>query len=158
MTDLPEIPDSFDATRDMLFERELPHPLARVWAAWTDPAQLPLWWGPEGFSCATKEIDLRSGGQWRFTMIGPDGTRYENRIRYLAIVPQERIDYVIDDDGAGQIRFGARARFSAHGSGTRVEMHSRFADPETVAAVEKFGAREGGISTLACLAAFLDAG
>lgn len=153
---LPAIPDAFDPATDILVTREFAHPLARVWSAWTDPKKLPLWWGPEGFTCATHEIDIRNGGQWRFTMTGPDGTRYPNRLRYLALVPEARIDYAIDDDGAGRIAFGARARFSAHGSVTRVEMHSRFDSPETLAAVEKFGAREGGHSTLACLAAFLD--
>lgn len=156
MTGLPEIPDAFDASRDLLATRDLAAPLPRLWAAWTDPAQLPLWWGPKGFHCETKEIDLRHGGQWRFTMVGPDGTRYENRVRYLAMIPQAQIDYVIDDDGAGMVCFGARARFSATGTGSRVEMHSRFDSPATLLDMERFRAREGLASTLACLATFLD--
>lgn len=156
MTALPEIPEVFDATRDLLATRDVAAPLPRLWAAWADPAQLPLWWGPKGFTCETYEIDLRPGGLWRFTMIGPDGTRYANRIRYLAMIPQERIDYVIDDDGAGQICFGARARFSVTATGSRVEMHTRFDSPATLVAMERYRAREGLASSLACLAAFLD--
>lgn len=156
MTALPEIPETFDVTRDLLAVRDLAAPLSRLWAAWTDPVQLPLWWGPKGFRCETLEIDLRPGGQWRFTMIGPDGTRYANRIRYPAMIPMERIDYVIDDDGAGHICFGARARFSATLTGSRVEMHSRFDSPATLVAMERLRARDGLASTLACLADFLD--
>jgi uncharacterized protein YndB with AHSA1/START domain len=60
--------------RTMILERIITAPVATIWAAWTDPAALPQWWGPQGFSCRTKRIDLRDGGEWVFDMIGPDGT------------------------------------------------------------------------------------
>jgi uncharacterized protein YndB with AHSA1/START domain len=151
----PDYPRTLDPSRDILAERIVNAPLARVWAAWTDPAQIPLWWGPQGFTCATKEIDIRSGGQWRFTMIGPDGTRYENRVRFPTITPQSVIDYFIDDDGAGMVAFPASARFTPMGDKTKVEMHSRFASYEALVTMEKYRAREGLHSTLACLDAYV---
>ena len=53
-----------------------------VWGAWMNPETLPQWWGPEGFSCRTKRIDLRAGGEWVFDMIAPDGTVFPNHHRY----------------------------------------------------------------------------
>ena len=49
------------AERTMVLQREIRAPRALVWDAWTDPETLPRWWGPEGYSCRTKRIDLRLG-------------------------------------------------------------------------------------------------
>ncbi|MFX8715918.1 SRPBCC domain-containing protein, partial [Acinetobacter baumannii] len=38
-------------------------------------------------------MDFRVGGLFRFTMHGPDGTDYPNRIEYRDITPAERLDY-----------------------------------------------------------------
>lgn len=37
----------------------------RLFAAWTDPAQVRTWWGPAGINCPQAEIDLRVGGSYR---------------------------------------------------------------------------------------------
>src|ERR1700674_1459658 len=37
----------------------------RLFAAWTIPAQLKLWWGPPGVKCIEAEVDLRRGGRYR---------------------------------------------------------------------------------------------
>ena len=136
---------------EMVISRVIDAPRDLVWQAWTDPGHLPQWWGPRGFSCDTKEIEIRPGGLWRFTMIGPDGTRYPNRIVYEAIVSPERIVYVIDDDGGGMAPFRSTASFEDLGESTRVTMRVEFDSAETRAAMEKFGL-EGGRSTLECLA------
>lgn len=47
-------------------------PRERVWAAWTEPAQLGQWWGPKGFSVTTELFEFRVGGHWVFTMHGPN--------------------------------------------------------------------------------------
>ncbi len=49
--------------RTMVIERVIAAPRAAVWAAWSDPAALPRWWGPDGFSCRTRRIDLRAGSR-----------------------------------------------------------------------------------------------
>jgi uncharacterized protein YndB with AHSA1/START domain len=45
----------------------------RLYTAWTDPAQLKLWWGPRGVQCTAAEIDLRIGGRYRIANQFPDG-------------------------------------------------------------------------------------
>jgi len=48
-------------------------PRARVFAAWTDPALLPHWWGPHGFTVPRCAIDARPGGAVSIDMQAPDG-------------------------------------------------------------------------------------
>ena len=77
--------------RQIVLTRLVPAPAAAIWRCWTDPAILPGWFGPEGYHCVTKDIDLREGGQWCFDMIGPDGTIWVNRHRYTLYVPEKRL-------------------------------------------------------------------
>jgi uncharacterized protein YndB with AHSA1/START domain len=83
------------AERTMILQRVIKAPRSTVWGAWIDPEILPQWWGPDGFSCTTKRIDLRTGGQWVFDMIGPDGTVYPNHHRYGEVLPEERLSYTL---------------------------------------------------------------
>ncbi|SFU22540.1 SRPBCC domain-containing protein, partial [Mesorhizobium sp. YR577] len=70
------------AERTMVLQRVIRAPRAVVWNTWMNPETLPQWWGPDGFSCRTKRIDLRTGGEWVFDMIGPDGTVFPNHHLY----------------------------------------------------------------------------
>lgn len=140
------------AARTLTLTRTMPAPRAAVWAAWTDPARLPRWWGPRGFTCRTHEIDIAKGGVWRFDMIGPDGTVYPNRHRFTRIVPQSAIDYVLDDDGKGAHRFDAFVTFADAPDGTEVTLRMVFATAAEARAVQEFGAVAHGYTTLDCLA------
>jgi uncharacterized protein YndB with AHSA1/START domain len=132
----------FDAPRELVFR------------AWSDPAQLCKWWGPRGFTIATKSMDVRTGGAWVFDMRGPDGTIYPNRIVYTEIVPERKVAYEHTGEGeTADAIFTAEISFEDEGRGTRVTMHSIF--PSAAACntvVEKYGAIEGGIETLERLA------
>ncbi len=141
-----------EAPRTLALTRHYPCPVERLWSAWTDPARLPLWWGPRGFTCRTHEIDLREGGQWRFDMIGPDGTVYPNRHRFRRIRPMSQIDYDLDDDGKGEHAFRALVRFWAEGEGARVSLIMLTGDATERYAMAEFGAIDFGYTTLDCLA------
>lgn len=71
--------------------RRIAAPVAQVFAAFRDAKSLAQWWGPAGFTNTFHEFDFRSGGQWRHTMHGPDGTDYENESRFLEISENKRI-------------------------------------------------------------------
>ena len=45
-----------------------------LFAAWTEPSQLKLWWGPKGVRCIGADMDLRVGGGYRIGNQLPDGT------------------------------------------------------------------------------------
>ena len=45
----------------------------RVYAAWTDPAQLKKWFGPEKVETRSLIADVRVGGQFRWDLTNPEG-------------------------------------------------------------------------------------
>ena len=143
--------------REIVISRVFDAPRDVVFSAWTDPEQVAQWWGPDGFSTTTHEMDVRPGGVWRFIMHGPDGVDYKNRIVFREVTPRERLVYVHDDDGEGASgEFVATVTFVDVGGKTELTMRSQFASKaERDRVVEEFGAIEGGKQTLARLAEHL---
>jgi uncharacterized protein YndB with AHSA1/START domain len=139
------------------FEREFAAPPEAVFAAYRDPEALKEWYGPDGFSITVIAMDFRVGGLFRFTMHGPDGTDYPNRITYRDIVPGARLAYLhdsgVDADPRG---FEVLVTFAPAGAGrTLLTMRSTFPSVEARNAVMKFGAVELGMQTVEKLAAYV---
>jgi uncharacterized protein YndB with AHSA1/START domain len=139
-------------------EREFAAKPVEVFNAYRDVEALKQWYGPDGFSITVIAMDFRVGGLFRFTMHGPDGTDYPNRIMYREIVPGERLSYRhdsdVDDDPRG---FDVLVTFKAvAGSHTLLTMRSTFPSVEARNAVMKFGAVELGMQTVEKLAVFLE--
>ena len=57
--------------QELALTRDLKAPVARVFAAWTDPRQAALWWAPQDCTPLSCEIDLRPGGAWTRRMRVP---------------------------------------------------------------------------------------
>lgn len=81
------------ADREIVNMRIFYAPRELVWKAWTDPKHVAEWWGPNGFTTTIHEMDVRPGGVWRFTMHGPDGVDYKNKIVFIEIAKPARIVY-----------------------------------------------------------------
>lgn len=62
-----------------------------IFAAFRDGERLARWWGPDGFSNYFETFEFQAGGQWIFTMIGPDGTSYPNESVFSSIEPDRRL-------------------------------------------------------------------
>jgi len=140
---------SFVEGRDIIGRRVFDAPRDLVFRMWTEREHIERWWGPHGFTTTTTEMDVRPGGEWRFTMHGPDGRDYRNHIIYDEVVEPERIAYTHESTP----RFHVRVSFDDLGGRTAVEMRMTF---ETAAlrenTVKTFGAVEGLHQTLARLA------
>jgi uncharacterized protein YndB with AHSA1/START domain len=54
-------------------KRLIKAPRDRVYAAWTDPAQLKKWFGPENVKTRDLVADVRVGGQFRWDCTDPEG-------------------------------------------------------------------------------------
>ena len=65
----------------------------RVFDLFTEPADLPLWWGPRGFSTPVVELDLRIGGRYRFSMQPPEGDLFHLTGEFLDVVRPGRLVY-----------------------------------------------------------------
>lgn len=145
------------AARSMLLKRVINAPVERVWGAWVNAETLPQWWGPEGFSCTTRRIDLRAGGEWVFDMIAPDGTVFPNHHRYLRIEPQARIDYALLWGENGPKHADAWIEFTPIDGGTEVTLGMAMASAKEWAEAKGFGAEALGLQTLGKLARFIGA-
>lgn len=143
------------AERTMVLERVIKAPRALVWGAWMNPATLPHWWGPDGFSCQTNRIDLRAGGEWVFDMIGPDGTIFPNHHRYGDIRPEESLAYTLLWGENGPKHADAWATFEDLGGTTKVTLGMVFTTAAEFQTAKGFGAVELGLQTLGKLESFV---
>jgi uncharacterized protein YndB with AHSA1/START domain len=76
--------------RDLWTERLVAHPPSAVYAAFVDAQRLSRWWGPAGFTNRTRDCDLRPGGDWNVSLVGPDGKQYENLYRFVELAEPSR--------------------------------------------------------------------
>ena len=112
-------------------ERILPFTPDRIYAAFADGPALATWWGPSGFTNEFAVFEFRNGGQWRFTMVGPNGARYANECTFVALKPGEEV--VIRHDCAPF--FTLSIRLEPHAKGTRLSWEQEFDEAEVLEAV-----------------------
>ena len=145
------------AERTMILQRVIRAPKKLVWGAWMNPETLPKWWGPDGFSCRTDRIDLRSGGDWVFDMIAPDGTVFPNHHRYGEVRAENRITYALLWGENGPQHADAWASFDEADGATTVTLGMVFSTAAEFQTARGFGAVELGLQTLGKLARFVGA-
>lgn len=142
--------------RQIIVNRTFDAPRELVFNTWTDPIHIGNWWGPNGFTITTHEMDVKPGGTWKFMMHGPYGVDYPNRIEYIEVVEPEKIVY---KHGSGEendpAQFEVTVTFIEQDGKTLLTMCSLFASVEERNNVIEFGAIEGGKQTLDRLAAHI---
>jgi uncharacterized protein YndB with AHSA1/START domain len=143
------------ADREIAISRILKAPRALAWKACTEAQHLDRWWGPEGFTNKTLSLDLRVGGQWKYTMTAADGTVFPNLITYTEISPINLLAYDHGDWDNPRM-FKGELSFTDTAEGTLVRIRLVFpTKEERDRTVEQYGAIEGGKQTLAKLDNYL---
>lgn len=148
---------SSTADRELHFTRILNAPRELVFDVWTQPEHLSQWWGPNGFTLTTHEMELKPDGIWRFIMHGPDGTDYKNRIVFTQVKKPERLEYKhAGEDEDEDINFLVTILFQEHGKQTKLDMHMLFPSAEELQRVARErGAIEGAEQHLARLESYV---
>ena len=135
---------SFTKPSDLEFrvERTFDHPIERVWAAYTDPALIPQWWGQ---GTRVDRLDLWTGGGWRF--VSAPGTDQESAVsgEYLEVSPPDRIVQTFGMEGPHGRSFTQTIELVRVGDGTRLAITSRFDTIEERNGVLAYGAEKGAI-------------
>ncbi len=126
--------------REIRAERVFDAPRERVFAAYTDPALIPEWWGPHGTRASVEEMDARAGGAWRFVSHNSDGTETGFRGVYREVSPPERIAQTFEWEGMPGHVSVETATFEDLGERTRVVSISVFHATE-----ERDGMLESGM-------------
>jgi uncharacterized protein YndB with AHSA1/START domain len=144
---------SVSSDHDMVMAREIDAPRERVFDAFTDRQHIGQWWGPNGFTTTTDEMDVRVGGAWRFTMHGADGTDYLNVIQYTTVERPARLCYEHGDDKSPHFR--TEVSLEEQGGATLVTLRLICKTAQQLEEMTKFGAEEGGNQTLERLGRYL---
>lgn len=82
--------------KDMVIitSRHFAYPPKDIFAAFANPEQLEIWWGPNGFTNTFHDFDFRPNGNWHYTMHAPDGGDFINTCTFSDIIPDKRISFV----------------------------------------------------------------
>jgi uncharacterized protein YndB with AHSA1/START domain len=72
-------------------KRLIKAPRDRVYAAWTDPAQMKLWFGPENVQTRDLTADARVGGEFRWDLTNSEGEKMTMRGEYRELQPNKKI-------------------------------------------------------------------
>src|SRR5579863_9975428 len=113
--------------RELVFTRLFDAPVGVVFEVWTNPAHLPHWWGPYGFTTTIHSMDLRPGGVWRLTMHGPDGRDYHNRLVFIEIDKPHRLVYKHEPEpGSEPVNFEVTVTFENDNGKTHLTMRMLF--------------------------------
>lgn len=98
------IPENMEK-KDIVVTRLIDAPIQRVWAAWTDPAEVMKWWGAKNFTSSLAKIDFRVEGSYLFQMRAPEelgGIDFFNTGTYRVIEETKIIEFtqsLSDKDG-----------------------------------------------------------
>ena len=153
-----ERPASREATsgKEIVMSRIIEGPRRVVFEAYSDPRHLAHWWGPNGFTTTTHSFEFRPGGVWDFTMHGPDGTNYPNRIEWLEITPPERIVFLHGEGEDDPEMFTSTVTIVERGDLSEVTLHAAFkTTAQRDQVVEEYQAIEGAEQTLGRLAGYV---
>jgi uncharacterized protein YndB with AHSA1/START domain len=111
-------------TPPLVVSREIAASPAAVFAAWTEPDKLLLWWGPKGVSCVHAELDARQGGQYRLDNRLPTGVVIVIRGEFLEWQAPHRLVYTWwVEPSAQQGAERVTVQFEASPVGTKVTVH-----------------------------------
>ncbi len=82
-----------DATKNLSLEikRLIKAPRERVYAAWTDAAQMKQWFGPENVQTRELIADARVGGTFRWDLTNSEGEEMTMRGEYRELQPGKKI-------------------------------------------------------------------
>jgi uncharacterized protein YndB with AHSA1/START domain len=112
---------ALDTERTVLLSRRFAAPPEAVFRAWTDPAEVAAWYGPDGWHAPVDRIriDPEIGGRWEVTMVRrTDG--FEFPIGYEIIELQEPTLIVLRYTGENGLEEPSLVRVAliADGDGT----------------------------------------
>lgn len=113
--------------------REITASVEDVFAAFSDPERLAIWWGPDGFTNAFNVFEFKNGGRWSNTMHSPNGGSPQNESIFELIESPRKI--VIRHLSLPLYRLTIELTPSA--AGTSVSWSQEFDDAEVASRIEK---------------------
>lgn len=142
--------------REIHVERVFDAPRDRVFAVYTDPKLIPEWWGPRDTTAVVDQMDVRTGGDWRFVVRTSDGNETGFRGTYREVTPPERIVQTFEWEGMPGYVSVETAEFEDLGDRTKVVTTSIFHTAEERDGMLDSGMERGMNETFARLDELLE--
>jgi uncharacterized protein YndB with AHSA1/START domain len=100
----------------------------KVYAAWTEPAQIARWFGPEQIVSVDAEADVRVGGRYRIIMHTADEDHDVSGV-YRQVVPNEKLVFTWAWKSTPERESLVTLTFKPDGTGTILTLlHEQFFD------------------------------
>jgi uncharacterized protein YndB with AHSA1/START domain len=134
---------------DLYYERTFAASREQVWSAMTDPAKIPMWWGPNGTTAEVVEMDVRPGGTWRYISHSPGRDAVEFYGEYLEVDPPQRLrwTFMFDIEGMGPQGGPETFLLDEVDGGTRVTSIGHMGSPEAIEMALATGMSQGAVET-----------
>jgi uncharacterized protein YndB with AHSA1/START domain len=145
---------------DLTFERTFDAPREKVWKAFTDPDQIPHWWGKHGTTTIVAEMDVRPGGKWRYINRADDREEVAFYGEYLEVDPPQgfKWTFMFDVEGVGPMGGPETYIFEEVDGKTKVISTGHMGSVEVLEGALSTGMVAGGLETWDRLAALLAKG
>ena len=115
-------------------ERSLSHPREKVFAAWTDPAQVSRWFAPsDDFTVVVDRLNPNVNGDYRIEMRHSDGSVHIVGGRYLEVTPPSRLRFTWAwENNPAKGDTIVTVELTSKGAGTELVLtHERFPSEES---------------------------
>jgi uncharacterized protein YndB with AHSA1/START domain len=112
--------------RELVVTRIIDAPAALVFRAWTIPDLMMRWWTPKSFGISfhSCEMDVRTGGSYKFVFSHPD---FEQPMaffgRYIEVVPPSRLVWTNEEEADGAV---TTVTFEEVAGQTKVVVHDLY--------------------------------
>jgi uncharacterized protein YndB with AHSA1/START domain len=129
---------------EVRIEREFDAPRELVWEAYTDPQLMCEWLGPRRLTMTVQEMDLRTGGSYRYTHRDDEGGEFVFFGEFLEVEPPRLIVQTFDFEANEHGPSRDRVEFVAlDGDRTRIVVSAAFPSPEAVETMLSSGMERG---------------
>ncbi len=75
----------------LVIKKRFPCSPERLWQAFTDPKDIAMWYGPEGFTTEIKKMEIREGGEYQLVMRSPKGDLHPLRGKFLKLESPKKL-------------------------------------------------------------------
>ena len=128
--------------------RDFDAPVDAVWRAWTEPALVRQWLGPDRYEMRIDEYDVRDGGRYRYVHRDPDGNEFGFHGVFHGTPSPDGFVQTFEFEGApGHVSLDRLTLEDLGGGRTRAHIHSVHQSVEArdamVAAGMETGLNEG---------------
>lgn len=155
MTEEP--PDLYEVSeREFVVEHTIRSTPERIFEAYTEPDLIAEWWAHPGQTLRVDEMDVRPGGEWRFTRLIGDGEEMVMHGEYREVDPVTRLSYTFNMGEGTDEEILTIVDLETVKAGTHVTLTNRCESREHRDDMLSYGAEAGAKAALESLAALVE--